>query len=101
MAEESWQERAKGYGQVVARAWRDGAFKRRLLGDPHAALGEHGIAVPEGHEVRVVEDTAQVTHLVLPRRPDDLTDEQLDQIVGGSSGGAGGYAQTNVPWTSL
>ena len=86
MAQDSQrQEQAKRYGQLVARAWQDEGFKQRLLSDPKGALAEHGIEVPESHEVRVVENTDQVVHLVLPQRPRDLSDDQLDQVAGGSS----------------
>jgi hypothetical protein len=75
------QEQAQRYGRVVAKAWQDEAFKQRLLSDPKAVLAEHGIEVPAWHEVRVVENTERVTHLVLPRA---LSDEQLDQEAGGA-----------------
>jgi len=84
------QEHARKLGQVVAKAWTDEGFKRRLLADPKAALGEQGIVVPAGTEVRVVEDTDRVHHLVLPPRPaeGELSDEQLDQAAGGACVGA-------------
>ena len=63
------QEQAKQYGQLVARAWQDEAFKQRLLADPQAVLQEHGLPVPAGKTVRVVEDTADTMHLVLPPKP--------------------------------
>ena len=81
--QEQRQEQAKRYGQVVARAWRDEAFKQRLLADPAGVLREHGIAVPAGQQVRVVEDTDQQVHLPLPAKPGNLSDEQLDQVAGG------------------
>ena len=85
MAEHSQrQEQARRYGQVVAKAWQDEGFKQRLLSDPQGALAEHGIEVPAGQQVRVVENTDQVVHLVLPPKPRDLSDEQLDQAAGGS-----------------
>lgn len=77
-------EQAKLYGQVVARAWQDEAFKGRLLVEPREALAEMGVEVPAGHEVRVVEDTERVRHLVLPPGPgEELSEEQLDQVAGG------------------
>jgi hypothetical protein len=77
-------------GPVVARAWRDADFKRRLLAEPAAALREAGIDVPEGLQVRVVENAPGLVHLILPARPgDDLSDEQLDQVAA-SKGAAGG-----------
>jgi hypothetical protein len=43
------------WGQVVARAWEDDAYRRRLLAEPASVLCEAGIAVPPGVAVRVVE----------------------------------------------
>jgi len=77
-------------GPVVARAWRDAAFRQRLLAEPVATLREAGIAVPDDVQVRVVEDTDTLIHLILPARPaGDLSDEDLDQTAaaGGSPGG--------------
>jgi nitrile hydratase len=51
--------------RVVARAWRDPAFKARLLADGTAAMAELGIAGAEGDDVRVVENTATVHNLVV------------------------------------
>lgn len=66
------------WGQIVARAWSDEDFKRRLLSEPRVVLAEHGLEVPEGTEVRVVEDTAAVRHLTLPPSPEgELADEEL------------------------
>ena len=92
--EQGRQEQAKRYGQVVAKAWQDEAFKQRLLSDPQGALAEHGIEVPAGHEVRVVENSDNVTHVVLPAKPRDLSDEQLDQIAAAGSD-ANYYAYTS------
>ena len=62
-------EPSERYGQIVAEAWADPAFKRRLLADPAAVLRERGIELPAGMQVRVVEDTDQFTNLVLPAMP--------------------------------
>ena len=80
------QERARKLGQVVARAWTDEAFKRRLLAEPATVLKEQGLEVPAGLEVRVVEDTERLQHLVLPARPaeGEVSEEQLSQAAGGS-----------------
>jgi hypothetical protein len=69
MAQEQGQEQARWDEQVVARAWADEAFKQRLLAEPHAVLKEHGISLREDVTVRVLENTAQVVHLVLPACP--------------------------------
>jgi hypothetical protein len=73
------------WSQVVARAWCDGAFMKRLLSDPRGVLAEHGMELPEGMEVRVeednevkVEDADQVRRFTFPLSPpDELTDEDL------------------------
>ena len=78
------EEQAKLYGRVVARAWQDEAFKGRLLAEPREALAEMGVEVPAGHEVRAVEDTEWVRHLVIPPSSgEELSEEQLDQVAGG------------------
>ena len=81
------QEPARKWGQVVARAWSDEAFKRRLLAEPGAVLREQGLEIPAGVDVRMMEDTATAVHLVLPPRPPsvsrDLSDEELERVAGG------------------
>ena len=70
------QEYAKQWGQLVARAWGDAAFKAHLLAEPAAVLAERGIALPPGLEVRLHEDTPTLVHLTLPPPPtDDPSDE--------------------------
>jgi hypothetical protein len=71
---------------VVARAWADEGFKRRLLADPKAVLQEHGLAAPPGVEVRVVENTATVLYLALPARPaGELTEADLAKVAAGGA----------------
>src|SRR5438874_2249526 len=78
------QERARQWGQLVARAWTDPAYKQRLLADPAAGLAEQGLTVPAGVAVQVHETTPAVVHLVLPPPPSDKLDlEQLDQVAAG------------------
>jgi nitrile hydratase len=50
--------------RVVARAWIDPAFKRRLLDDGNAAVAELGIGGLEGN-VRVVENTPDAHNMVV------------------------------------
>ena len=68
---------------MVAKAWSDELFKKRLLADPAAVLKEHGIAVPAEMAVKVVEDSARVVHLILPERPGEVSDEELAKVAGG------------------
>jgi hypothetical protein len=73
------EEQNRNIEKVVAMAWADEAFKHRLLSDPARVLRAQGVSVPEGVEVRIVEDTAMVLHVVLPVKPSsqELSEEQF------------------------
>src|SRR4051794_9175613 len=83
------QEAMKQWGQVVARAWSDDAFKQRLLSDPRTVLAEAGLPVPANLTVQVHEATPTQLHLVLPPSPrregEALSDEELDHVAGGEA----------------
>lgn len=51
--------------RVVARAWTDAAYKRRLLEDAPAAITELGFQSSQGEHTVVVENTATVHNLVV------------------------------------
>lgn len=82
--QQAFQE--KQWGQIVARAWADEAFKERLLLEPKAVLREHGLEVAPEIVVKVVEDTEGVRHFVLPANPiGELTEEELSPTAGADS----------------
>jgi Nitrile hydratase, alpha chain len=75
---------------LIQRSMQDETFRRRLLDDPKGTLErELGSALPEGVEVRVVEESADTIYLVLPpgRSADvqagELSDRELDTVAGG------------------
>jgi hypothetical protein len=86
------------WGQIVARAWCDEGFMRRLRSEPRAVLAEHGLEVPDGTEVQVeegavveVEDTDTVRRFVFPAAPPEgVEEEQLVGNVGAWCGYCGG-----------
>jgi nitrile hydratase len=51
--------------KVVARAWTDPAYRRRLLDDGTAAIGELGFGGPQGECIVVVENTATTHNVVV------------------------------------
>ena len=53
-------------GRIVAKAWSEPEFARRLLADTHAALGELGIVLPVNKSVVAVENDSGLTYIVLP-----------------------------------
>ncbi|NCR02473.1 MAG: NHLP leader peptide family natural product precursor [Microcystis aeruginosa LG13-03] len=67
------------WGEIVARAWRDAAFKQQLLSNPKAVLTEAGMSVPEDVELQVVQDTPTLRHLVLPQRLKKSRQQQQQQ----------------------
>src|SRR5262245_37238721 len=74
----------KAWSQIVAKAWADQAFRKRLLADPAGVLKEHGMQVPPGVQVRVVENTESIQHLVLPKQQsEELSEAELEQVAAG------------------
>ena len=50
---------------VVARAWKDDAYKKRLLADATAAIAELGYGGSQGEDMVVLENTSQVHNVVV------------------------------------
>ena len=65
-------EKAKQWARIVAKAWADEDFKRRLLAEPAAVLKEEGVEVPAGVKLQVIENTESTMNLVLPAMPKDV-----------------------------
>lgn len=84
------QQQSDKWMQILAKAWTDDTFKKRLLVDPAGVLRENGLAVPAGVELRIHEDTDKVQHLVIPKsaRSVELSDEQLASVAGGATDAA-------------
>ena len=76
-------EHGKKMNQVIAKCWADEGFKRKLLADPAATLKAEGVELPAGLSIKALENTDKVFHLVLPARPADLSDEDLNKVAGG------------------
>ena len=51
--------------RVVAKAWTDPAYKRRLLADADAAIAEFGYTGQQGEHMVVLENTPTVHHMVV------------------------------------
>lgn len=54
------------YESVILQAARSPEFRRALLENPGKVLAEAGIRLPEGVNVRFVENTADTVHIVIP-----------------------------------
>ena len=73
--------------KTIARAWTDADYKAKLLSDPHAALAEHGIDVPAGTTVKVVENTGDTQHMVLPVAPAETGEVSMEDLEKVAAGG--------------
>ncbi len=59
-------------------------YRSRAVSDPRGVLREFGVELGDDIEVRVVDSTADVRYLVIPRRPpgtDGLSEEELAALV--------------------
>jgi hypothetical protein len=77
---------------LIQRSLEDEEFRQRLLDDPKEIMEQElGGRLPEGVEVRAVEETADTIYLVLPSasplgQGGELSDQELDAVAGGTQG---------------
>jgi hypothetical protein len=69
----------KKWAEVIAKAWIDPAFKKRLLADPTSTLAEHHIHCKK--TIKIIEADSQHDYLLLPPKPQGhLSEEQMRRI---------------------
>ena len=74
--------------QLFAACWKDDDLKARFIADPGTVLKEHGIEIPDGIDVKVVENSDDCVHVTMPATPAghvNLSDEELTKAAGGSN----------------
>ncbi len=74
--------------ELFAACWKDEALKARFMADPKAVLAEYGMPVPDGMDVKVVENADDCVHITLPAPPagdNDLSDDELSNAAGGGN----------------
>ena len=60
------------------------AYRSRAVIDPRGVMSEFGLELPEEMEVRVMDSTADMRYIVLPRRPaatEGLSEDELAKLV--------------------
>jgi hypothetical protein len=77
------EEKGKKMSQLIAKCWADEGFKKRLLADATATLKAEGAEVPAGLAYKAVENTDNLVHIVIPLKPTELSEEDLQSAVGG------------------
>ena len=82
--------------ESLGTAYRaDSGVRHRAENDPHALLREKGLDIPADIDVRIVANTPDRFHLILPPDPNmALVDEDLRIVAGGKSAGCAGSAST-------
>lgn len=78
------------WNMIMARAWAEPAFMRRLLEDPASVLRDYSFSVPANATVRVI---VQVKHkdghndnmpIMTKEQASELSDAQLESVAGGT-----------------
>jgi hypothetical protein len=64
---------------LTARAWKDEAFRKKLVSDPKAVLKEEGVDVPADLTIQVVEDGPKVKYVSIT--PDFRTHQDPQKVV--------------------
>ncbi|MCW5315516.1 NHLP leader peptide family natural product precursor [Nostoc sp. KVJ3] len=87
--QEQAQTRQDIEARIIAKAWKDEAYKQELLNNPKAAIErEFGVEFPADVNVQVLEENSTSLHFVLPMSPvaiaQELSEEQLEAIAGGA-----------------
>ena len=87
--QEQVQTRQDIEARIIAKAWKDEAYKQELLTNPQAVLArEFGVEFPEEIKVQVLEENSSSLYFVLPMSPmaiaQELSEDQLEVIAGGN-----------------
>lgn len=106
---EAIEGKSKEWTRVAIKALSDEEFRSRLLADPVPVLKEMGIVLPEGAKITMPageddesgikidgmehEIFVMFPYDLLERDVDNLTDDDLDEVVGG--------APTSIDWTNV
>ena len=80
-------EQRNQLADFFAACWKDESLKQRFMSEPRGVLADHGIDLPGGMDVIVVENTDDTVHVTLPAPPAghaNLSDDELRNAAGGS-----------------
>ncbi|MCW5315519.1 NHLP leader peptide family natural product precursor [Nostoc sp. KVJ3] len=86
--QEQAQTRKDIEARIIARAWKDEAYKQELLTNPKAVIErEFGVEFPTEVNVQALEENSTSLYFVLPISrvavAQELSEEQLEAIAGG------------------
>ena len=78
--------------KIIARAWKDEAFRNLLINNPKTALKEFGIEVPQDFKIKVLPEEENEIYFILPIAPSKTKEMELDhleKVAGGGTWGQG------------
>ncbi|MDA7668796.1 NHLP leader peptide family RiPP precursor [bacterium] len=81
-------EQKNQLASLFAARWKDEALKARFMADPKAVLAEYDMPVPDGMDVKVVENADNCVRITMPAPPSghgELSDEELSNAAGGGT----------------
>ena len=85
MAEWNNEIRAK----IIAHAWKDENFRKKLLENPKEVLKEYGVEVPKNIEMKVVAEDPTHFYFVIPNSPTEakkLSEAELENVAAAKQG---------------
>ena len=74
--------------KMIARAWKDKNFRKKLLENPKEVFKEYGVEIPGNGEMKVVSEDATHFYFVLPNSPtkaSKLSELELENIAAGNA----------------
>ena len=74
------REAQKKWIDLIILAWKDPKLKEKLFKNPKEVCTAHGIKLPKGQEVKILENSKEIFHLVLPKAPEGLSKEDLLKV---------------------
>ena len=81
-------EQKNQLASLFAACWKDEALKARLMADPRRSWPSNDMPVPDGMDVKVVENADNCVHITMPAPPSgsmELSDEELSNAAGGNT----------------
>ena len=66
-------EMRKKYAKIVAKAWADDDYKKKLIASPKEILKQEGIELPDKIKIRIFENTDTELNFVFPAKPETLS----------------------------
>ncbi len=79
------EEHQKALDAVLSRAAEDKSYREKLKTDPASAIQEEtGLNVPEGFDIRFVENEADMTVVLPDYQSEEISEDALESVAGGA-----------------